>query len=107
MKMYTTEYVRHVPETDTALRPSMSNPGRNYRWYQDAVFLFGYYTNFSVAVGLFPAAFSTQALMGSCAETYLDRCPLAPLPINPTNTTSVRLKVRPAESGRDVSFYFG
>jgi len=91
MTMYPADYVNKAPQTNMALRPSGSYPGRTYRWYQDAVFPFGHglhYTNFSVAVGKFPATFSIQALVDSCAETYLDRCPFRPLPVSVTNTGS-------------------
>ncbi|KAH8547495.1 glycoside hydrolase superfamily [Umbelopsis sp. PMI_123] len=41
-----------VPMTDQSLRPSSSNPGRTYRWYNNSVIPFGtglHYTNFSVS----------------------------------------------------------
>lgn len=88
MTMYPAAYANEAPETNMALRPSGSYPGRTYRWYDGAVFPFGYglhYTNFSVAVGDLPATLSTRALVDSCAETYLDRCAFGSLPISVTN----------------------
>lgn len=93
MTMYPTDYVNKAPQTDMALRPSGSYPGRTYRWYKDAVFPFGHglhYTNFSVTTGAFPTTFSVQALVAGCKETYLDRCAFQPLPVSVTNTGSVR-----------------
>lgn len=49
---YPVNYVDEVPMTDMSLRPSKSNPGRTYRWYDNAVLEFGYglhYTNFSLS----------------------------------------------------------
>ncbi|KAL3471042.1 Exo-1,4-beta-xylosidase bxlB [Aspergillus californicus] len=48
---YPKEYVDEVPMTDMNLRPGPNNPGRTYRWYDDAVIPFGYglhYTTFKV-----------------------------------------------------------
>lgn len=49
---YPAEYADQVPMTDMSLRPSDSNPGRTYRWYDKAVYQFGYglhYTDFEVS----------------------------------------------------------
>lgn len=91
MTMYPADYVNKAPQTNMALRPSGSFPGRTYRWYQGAVFPFGHglhYTNFTVAIGDFSATFSIQALIDACAETYLDRCPFPSLPVRVTNAGS-------------------
>ncbi|KAL1873614.1 hypothetical protein VTK73DRAFT_801 [Phialemonium thermophilum] len=89
MTMYPSAYVNQAPVTNMALRPSGTYPGRTYRWYDGAVFPFGFglhYTNFSVLPGKFPSTFSIQDLLASCDETYLDLCPFAPLPITVANT---------------------
>ncbi|CAK7229970.1 hypothetical protein SBRCBS47491_007428 [Sporothrix bragantina] len=47
---YPGNYTDAVPMTDMSLRSSASNPGRTYRWYDNAVLPFGHglhYTNFS------------------------------------------------------------
>ncbi|KAH8901796.1 glycoside hydrolase family 3 protein [Coniochaeta sp. PMI_546] len=91
MTMYPADYTKKAPQTNMALRPSGSYPGRTYRWYQGAIFPFGHglhYTNFTIEIGDFPANFSIQALINTCAEVYLDRCPFHPLPITVTNTGS-------------------
>ncbi|KAM3578675.1 hypothetical protein VKS41_008875 [Umbelopsis sp. WA50703] len=49
---YPADYINQVPMTDQSLRPSSSNPGRTYRWYNNSVIPFGtglHYTNFSVS----------------------------------------------------------
>ncbi|KAL2801699.1 glycoside hydrolase superfamily [Aspergillus granulosus] len=49
---YPKSYVDEVPMTDMNLRPGEGNPGRTYRWYEDAVLPFGFglhYTTFEVS----------------------------------------------------------
>ncbi|KAL4768431.1 Exo-1,4-beta-xylosidase bxlB [Aspergillus nidulans var. acristatus] len=49
---YPKSYVDEVPMTDMNLRPGTDNPGRTYRWYEDAVLPFGFglhYTTFNVS----------------------------------------------------------
>ncbi len=49
---YPKEYVDEIPMTDMNLRPGTDNPGRTYRWYDEAVLPFGYglhYTTFNVS----------------------------------------------------------
>ncbi|KAL4902104.1 Exo-1,4-beta-xylosidase bxlB, partial [Aspergillus multicolor] len=49
---YPKAYVDEVPMTDMNLRPGTNNPGRTYRWYENAVLPFGYglhYTTFNVS----------------------------------------------------------
>ncbi|RDW68832.1 putative beta-xylosidase [Aspergillus mulundensis] len=49
---YPKAYVDEVTMTDMNLRPGPNNPGRTYRWYEDAVLPFGYglhYTTFNVS----------------------------------------------------------
>ncbi|KAL6818094.1 glycoside hydrolase family 3 protein [Trichoderma sp. SZMC 28013] len=49
---YPADYINQVPMTDQSLRPSSSNPGRTYRWYNGSVIPFGtglHYTEFNVS----------------------------------------------------------
>ncbi|KAL7932835.1 glycoside hydrolase family 3 protein [Trichoderma chlorosporum] len=49
---YPADYINQVPMTDQSLRPSSSNPGRTYRWYNGSVIPFGtglHYTKFNVS----------------------------------------------------------
>lgn len=49
---YPASYVDEVPLTDMTLRPGSGNPGRTYRWYDEAVLPFGHglhYTTFDVS----------------------------------------------------------
>ncbi|CAK7231046.1 hypothetical protein SCUCBS95973_007780 [Sporothrix curviconia] len=51
---YPGTYVDAVPMTDMSLRPSPSNPGRTYRWFDHAVLPFGHglhYTSFLARFG--------------------------------------------------------
>jgi beta-D-xylosidase 4 len=89
ISMYPSGYTSQAPMTNMALRPSGSYPGRTYRWYDKAVFPFGYglhYTDFSVSVGNFPSTFSIPDIITSCNETYLDLCAFKPLSVTVTNT---------------------
>ena len=50
--MYPADYVNQVPMTNMSLRPGPNNPGRTYRWYNDAVlpYAFGmHYTTFDAS----------------------------------------------------------
>ncbi|EMC95065.1 glycoside hydrolase family 3 protein [Baudoinia panamericana UAMH 10762] len=47
--MYPADYVNQVPMTNMSLRPGPGNPGRTYKWYNNAVLPFAYglhYTTF-------------------------------------------------------------
>ncbi|KAL4924133.1 putative beta-xylosidase [Aspergillus undulatus] len=49
---YPASYIDEVPMTDMNLRPGENNPGRTYRWYEDAVLPFGFglhYTSFNIS----------------------------------------------------------
>ncbi|KAF9890606.1 hypothetical protein FE257_005737 [Aspergillus nanangensis] len=65
---YPAEYVDQVPMTDMNLRPGENNPGRTYRWYDEAVVPFGYglhYTTFDVAwKSQRHGAYETTSLVG-------------------------------------------
>ncbi|OCT45338.1 putative exo-1,4-beta-xylosidase bxlB [Cladophialophora carrionii] len=89
---YPAGYVNDVPMTDMSLRPGPNNPGRTYRWYEDAVVPFGFglhYTNFSASFTSSPSStYSIASLMGNCTDVYPDRCPFQAFPVNVTNTGS-------------------
>lgn len=82
---YPAEYVDQVPMTDMTLRPSSTNPGRTYKFFNDSVLPFGYglhYTNFSVSFTSLNSSatpsthvFNISSLLASCNETNLDLCP--------------------------------
>ncbi|KAI1761818.1 glycoside hydrolase family 3 protein [Hypoxylon sp. FL1150] len=90
--LYASAYVDQVPMTDMSLRPSETNPGRTYKWYDDAVLPFGFglhYTTFEPAFA--PEAFAARTydiaeLLSACDEKYLDLCPFATVDISVTNT---------------------
>lgn len=101
---YPASYTDEVSMTDMGLRPNASsgNPGRTYRWYDEAVLPFGYglhYTNFSASIS--PPnttassnssasndnTYSITSLTSSCPpDQPLDLCPFLTLPITITNT---------------------
>ncbi|KAF8165129.1 beta-xylosidase [Crassisporium funariophilum] len=60
LTQYPSSYTSQVGMTDMTLRPSSTNPGRTYKWYQDsAVFEFGHglhFTTFSLGWQKTPAA---------------------------------------------------
>ncbi|KAJ9605721.1 hypothetical protein H2200_009570 [Cladophialophora chaetospira] len=95
---YPGEYVSQVDMTDMNLRPNTSsgNPGRTYKWYDNAVLPFGYglhYTNFSVKVaGSSKTTYNISGLVSGCNRShfkYLDLCPFDSFNVNVTNTGSV------------------
>ena len=95
---YPAHYTSDIPMTDMALRPNSSsgNPGRTYKWYNDAVLPFGYgmhYTNFTLNVTVPENSnYNTSSLMSSCDMSvykHLDLCPVTTLPVSITNTGSV------------------
>lgn len=99
---YPADYVNQVPMTGMSLRPNNStgNPGRTYKWYDNATIEFGYglhYTNFSTEIMQpITSSFSIQDLVSSCDRTsltYIDLCSFLPsnisassFALNVTNT---------------------
>jgi xylan 1,4-beta-xylosidase len=84
---YPTSYVDLVPMTDMSLRPNSTtgNPGRTYKWYDNATVEFGYglhYTNFSTSItSPSNSTFDIQSLVSACdLATYghPDQCPFTP-----------------------------
>lgn len=88
--MYPSEYVDQVPMTDMTLRPSNNNPGRTYRWYDQAVFPYGHglhYTTWETEIGHFPSCFSIKSIISQCKnEEHVDQCALPDIPISVQNT---------------------
>ncbi|KAI1657718.1 glycoside hydrolase family 3 protein [Daldinia decipiens] len=93
--MYPVGYVDQVPMTDMSLRPSETNPGRTYKWYDEAVLPFGFglhYTTFepSFASDAFAGkAYNINELLAACSAKYLDLCPFETVGISVKNTGNV------------------
>jgi xylan 1,4-beta-xylosidase len=94
---YPGDYVNQVEMTDMNLRPNATsgNPGRTYKWYDNAVQPFGFglhYTNFSTKVSSPTTSYDISKLISSCDRSqfqYLDMCPFNAFKVNVTNTGSV------------------
>ena len=83
--------------TDMSLRPSATNPGRTYKWYNSAVQEFGFgshYTNFTIRFGppydshnvnTNPPVFRSDVLLANCKEAHKDLCPFPSVPIIVSN----------------------
>jgi xylan 1,4-beta-xylosidase len=90
--MYPSAYVDKISITNMTLRPSGSNPGRTYRWYNTPVFPFGHglsYTKWNLFFGSFPTSFSIQDLLAKCTDAFSDLCPFPDIPITVANTGSL------------------
>lgn len=87
---YPADYVNQVPMTNMSLRPGANNPGRTYKWYDGAVFPFGFgmhYTNFTASFGnSTKPTYDISSLLSSCNATYKDLCPFATIPVTVKNT---------------------
>ncbi|OCL04852.1 glycoside hydrolase family 3 protein [Glonium stellatum] len=92
---YPAAYVNEVPMTDMSLRPSSSNPGRTYKFYNASVLPFGFglhYTKFTTSFLATPLSspnstgltYPISRLL--CSEDHLDLCPFPSIPITVTNT---------------------
>lgn len=90
---YPSRYTHQIPMTSMALRPNGSLPGRTYKWYDEAVYEFGYglhYTNFSAEVSpLRSESYSIQDLVSNCTEQYKDRCAFETVNVNVSNDGDV------------------
>ena len=105
--MYPANYVNQVPMTNMSLRPGPGNPGRTYKWYDDAVLPYGYgegYTTFKISFPRSSASsyrygpatssntltqggsYNIQTLLSACTASYPDLCAGPSLPITVTNT---------------------
>jgi beta-D-xylosidase 4 len=56
--LYPADYVNQIPMTNMSLRPGPNNPGRTYKWYDQAVLPFGYGLHYTS----FKASFSNGAM---------------------------------------------
>ena len=103
---YPGNYVYEVPMTDMNLRPNdtTGNPGRTYKWYDNATIPFGYgmhYTNFTANFaassnsntntnGSMQQSYDISSLISSCdnaTHPYLDLCPFdTPIQVSVSNT---------------------
>jgi len=100
---YPGSYVNEVAMTNMNLRPNATtgDPGRTYKWYDNATLPFGYgmhYTNFTASFTAgntsdsMQQSYSIQSLISSCTNTttptsYLDLCPFPdPVHITVSNT---------------------
>jgi beta-D-xylosidase 4 len=92
---YPASYVDQVPMTDMGLRPNATsgNPGRTYKWYNDAVLPFGHglhYTNFSISIAEpSQTSYDISTLLSKCNNAtykYLDLCPFSTVNVTVTNT---------------------
>jgi len=91
---YPGSYVDAVAMTDMSLRPSNSNPGRTYKWYNDSVLPFGHglhYTNFTVSLANTTQAktMSIESVKADCSAAYPDLCPFGDFTISVENTGKV------------------
>ena len=106
---YPLGYVNQVAMTDMGMRPdnTTGNPGRTYKWYDNATVEFGYglhYTNFSAEIT--PAestTFDITTLVQSCNQTgltHVDLCPFLP-----SSSSEVSLEVNVTNTGALASDY--
>ncbi|KIW18386.1 hypothetical protein PV08_02674 [Exophiala spinifera] len=101
---YPVDYVHQIAMTDMNLRPNpqTGNPGRTYKWFDNATVEFGYglhYTNFTTAIkAAANTSFDIQSLVSACdfaSYSHIDQCPFRPsgasspsVSINVTNAGS-------------------
>lgn len=94
---YPAIYASQMDMTDMSLRPSLTSPGRTYKWYNGTpTFEFGHglhYTNFTAAFdkrsGPSSAPYQIQDLVEACQEGYKDQCPFESLAVVVENTGAV------------------
>ncbi|KAI1298555.1 glycoside hydrolase family 3 protein [Xylaria venustula] len=90
--VYPADYVNQVPMTDMSLRPSGSNPGRTYKWYNESVLPFGFglhYTTFKASFkesGVVGKQYAIEDILRDCTQRYLDLCAFDPIEISVKNT---------------------
>ncbi|KAI1811843.1 glycoside hydrolase family 3 protein [Poronia punctata] len=79
--VYPAEYTSQVPLTDMDLRPNdKGNPGRTYKWFEDAVLPFGHglhYTTFNASFkdgSIDGKSYAIADIVDACDEKYLDLC---------------------------------
>ncbi|KAI1194551.1 glycoside hydrolase family 3 protein [Nemania serpens] len=92
--VYPADYVNQVPMTEMNLRPSGSNPGRTYKWYNESVLPFGFglhYTTFNATFkegGVANKQYAIDGLTKTCKMRHLDLCGFDPISISVQNTGS-------------------
>lgn len=91
--LYPGNYVNEVAMTDMSLRPSSNNPGRTYRWYDDAVLPFAYglhYTNFTASfTAPIKLSYNSGQLSCGCKTEYQSQCPFTSIGVTVKNTGDV------------------
>ncbi|KAI0198401.1 glycoside hydrolase family 3 protein [Astrocystis sublimbata] len=93
--VYPADYVNQVPLTDMNLRPSASNPGRTYKWYNESVLPFGFglhYTSFKASFkqgGVANKTYAISDMIEKCELRYLDLCEFEPITISVANAGEV------------------
>jgi len=91
---YPSSYVDEVSLLNMALRPSDSNPGRTYRWYNEPVLQFGHglhYTTFRTLLDAESLArnYNMTSLSEGCEEAHPDLCEFASITISVENKGEV------------------
>lgn len=92
---YPVEYALEFSQNDMNLRPSGSNPGQTYKWYNGELpYAFGtglFCTNFSVSSSSKPSLMVNTGVVNSTHSgyTYIDLAPILNYTVTVTNTGSV------------------
>lgn len=96
---YPADYINQVQMTDMELRPNATsgNPGRTYKWFNNATLPFGHglhYTTFNISVpannGTVPS-YNIGSLISQCnnSTAYVDMCPFTTVEVDVKNSGNV------------------